>query len=139
MPIIKSKSKFDKSSCSFEKDGMTCGAEILKDQEYLYDTDKKKGYCCKHEELNKQVTTAPPRQGGGGWKGGGVPLCRSPAEAEEAINIWHTKVMPLIKEKTSELVKNDTDPEQVRSIFESIARTYQEIFLGKFTPSQIAK
>jgi hypothetical protein len=138
MPLIKAKSKLDKSSCSFEKDGMKCGTAIHKGDDYLYDTDARKGYCTKHDELNAK-STEPQRGGSGGFKSGAPPLCRSPQEGKEAVLLWHGEIMPLIKEKTSELVDSSSSPAETRDIFETIARIYQEIFLGKFTPSQIAK
>jgi len=138
MPIVKSKSKFDKSTCSYEKDGMKCGSEILKDQEYLYDTDAKKGYCLKHEELNKKVVESTGRPGG--WKGGGgVQLCRPVPEAMEAITLWHKTVIPMIDETVKKLCGNSPELKMYRENFETVARQYEEIFLGKHTPSQIAK
>jgi len=139
MTLIKCKSKID-ASCSFEKDGMKCGKSYKIGEDYLYNPDLKKGYCCSHEELNANVTQPTSKQGGG-WKGGssGLALCRSPQEALDAIIMWDTEVMPKIDKKVKELSAEKSSPEQIAANFRMISTLYEEIFLGKFTPSQIAK
>jgi len=135
MTLIKCKSKID-ASCSFEKDGMKCGKSYKIGEDYLYNPDLKKGYCCSHEELNANVAPPTTKQGGYGGKGSyGAPLCRSPEEGLQAIKIWHETIVPMIIETSKKLGGDPTKLE----VIESVTRTYEEIFLGKHTPSQIAK
>lgn len=132
MPLIKAKSKID-AKCSYQKNGMTCSNAYKTGDDYIYDTDLKKGYCCSHEEINSKVTENKP-QGGGSWQGGkgGIPLCRSPEEGLTAIKIWTESIVPLISTTSEKLYGNNTAEH-----IDKVAKMFEEIYLGKFTPSSV--
>ena len=135
MPFLKLASKID-ATCSFEKNNMKCGTSYKKGDEYIFDTEGKKGYCLNHQEINDKVTAPQSKSGGYGGKPFGVALCRTPDEALQAIKIWHEAVIPMIIETAKKLSQGDTVPD---GMITDVTRTYEEIFLGKHTPSQIAK
>ena len=135
MPFLKLASKID-ATCSFEKDGMKCGTSYKKGDEYIFDTEGKKGYCPNHQEINNKIVIPQSKSGGYGGKSFGAPLCRTPDEALQAVKIWHEVVMPMIMETARKITGNGSVPD---GILLETTRTYEEIFLGKHTPSQIAK
>ncbi len=127
MVYTKSTSKYD-SKCSYEKEGLQCSNQIKVGDDYVYDTDARKAYCAKHEDINSKIAAKP--QGGGGGFGKGIPLCRSPEEGITAIKIWNDNVIPLIVPTAKKIYGDTPKPEQV----ELIMKSFQEIFLGKFHP-----
>jgi hypothetical protein len=128
MPIVKSKSKFDESTCQYEKDGMKCSNKFKKDDEYLYDTDAKKGYCMSHEELNKKAVEN--KGSGGGYGGrGNMPLCRDANEGLDACQKFNEAVVPMIQATQDKFKKEGmTDLVSPEKVFEA----YLSIFVGKF-------
>lgn len=135
MPLLKLASKID-ASCSFEKNGMKCGTSYKKGDEYIFDTEGKKGYCLNHQEINDKITAPQSKSGGYRGKPFGAPLCRTPDEALQAVKIWHETVIAMILETAKKFSKGDNVAD---GMITDVTRIYEEIFLGKHTPSQIDK
>lgn len=125
MPFLKSKSKFESTSqCSLEKEGQRCPNTWKFEEEYIYDTDGKKAYCCKHDEINSKVTQ------GGGFKGGGyqkatMPLHRETEDGLKACGAFAKTVVPAIKESIEALKDLGVSTEKIYDSFVAI-------YLGKF-------
>ncbi len=121
MAFVKAKSKFDNSQCSLEKEGQRCPNIWKKDEDYIWDTDGKKAYCCKHDDINAKVSKSG---GQGGFNRGSMPLHRETEDGLKACGIFEIQITQSIL-KTVELFKNNITPER---IFDA----YVAIYLGKY-------
>ena len=130
MPLVKAKSKYDNSTCSFEKEGMKCSNTWKKDEDYIWDTDNKKAFCTKHDELNSKVVEGGGK--GGFSRGASMPLCRPLEEAVNAIKQFHEVVVPMIRQQAQEDIKSDhVSNDQITTRIDFWTEIYLENFLGK--------
>ncbi len=132
MPFVQTKSKYDNSTCSFEKEGMKCSNTWKKDEEYIWDTEGKKAYCLKHEEINSKVVKSG---GGGGFQKASMPLCRPIDEAIGASQQFNQIVVPMIRQQAKEDFDVDSpDKDLLRKRIDFWTEIYLENFLGKLRP-----
>ena len=129
MPFVQTKSKYDNSQCSLEKDGMRCQNTWKKDEDYVWDTEGKKAYCTKHDEINAKIVKTEGR--GGGFKPS-MPLCRPIDEAIGASQQFNQIVVPMIRQQAKEDL-GDADAVQgtLANRIDFWTEIYLENFLGK--------
>lgn len=129
MPFVKAKSKYDNSTCSFEKDGMKCSNTWKKDEDYIWDTDGRKAYCTKHDDINSKIVEGGGK--GGFSRGSSMPLCRPLEEAVNATTQFHAVVVPMIRQQA----KTDNDATEGKDVYldriDFWTQLYLENFLGK--------
>lgn len=106
MPFIKTNSKWENgSTCS--KDG--CENRIEFRDEYIFDTDGKKGYCLKHDEINSKVAAKPT--GKGFYR---IPISKAPEILNVALGLSDTVL---------KRVDGTVDPSDQLQLVESMFKT----------------